>query len=142
TRRRLVAIVSAGVMCLIGLAVLAVLLALTQTDVGREWVRDYVRQTLATALRGKGSMYIGRLGGNLLSGFTIDSLAIRDADDSLFVASGPIKLHYDLRDLVDKRIRLSQVELSHPVINLRRHADQTWNYQHIFPGSPSKPALR
>src|SRR5579872_110016 len=142
TRRRLVALVSAGLLFLIGLAVVGLLLALTQTDVGRRWVRDYVQQTLVEALRGKGSIYVGRLGGNLLSGFTIDSLAIRDADDSLFVASGPIKLHYDLRDLVDKRIRLSQVELSHPVINLRRHADQTWNYQHIFPGSPSKPALR
>ena len=131
TRRRLVAIVSAGLLFLIGLAVVGLLLALTQTDVGRRWVRDYVQQTLVEALRGKGSIYIGRLGGNLLSGFTIDSLAIRDAEDSLFVASGPIKLHYDLRDLVDKRIRLSSVELSHPVINLRRHADQTWNYQHI-----------
>lgn len=141
TRRRLVAIVSAGVMCLIGLAVLAVLLALTQTDVGREWVRDYVRQTLATALRGKGSMYIGRLGGGLLSGFTIDSLAIRDAEDSLFVASGPINLHYDLRDLVDKRIRLSSVDLQHPVIDLRRHADRSWNFQHIFSNPSTGPAV-
>ena len=143
TRRRLVAIVSAGLLFLIGLAVVGLLLALTQTDVGRRWVRGYVQQTLVEALRGKGSMYIGRLGGNLLSGFTIDSLAIRDNEDSLFVASGPIKLHYDLRDLVDKRIRLSSVDLSHPVINLRRHADQTWNYQHIFPGSPpSTPVVR
>ncbi|MGH7649518.1 MAG: translocation/assembly module TamB domain-containing protein [Gemmatimonadaceae bacterium] len=137
TRRRLVAIVSAGLMSLIGLAVVGLLIALTQTDVGRAWVRDYVRQTLATALRGKGTMYIGRLGGSLLSGFTIDSLSIKDAEDSLFVASGPIKLHYDLRDLVDKRIRLSSLDLQHPVINLRRHADRSWNFQHIFSNPPS-----
>ncbi|HKV50513.1 MAG TPA: translocation/assembly module TamB domain-containing protein [Gemmatimonadaceae bacterium] len=140
TRRRLVAIVSAGLMCLIGLAVVGILIALTQTDLGRAWVRDYVRDQLATALRGRGSMYIGRLGGGLLTGFTIDSLAIKDAEDSLFVASGPIKLHYDLRDLVDKRIRLSSVDLQHPVIDLRRHGDRTWNFQHIFSNPSSGPA--
>ncbi|HWC46532.1 MAG TPA: hypothetical protein VG868_10520, partial [Casimicrobiaceae bacterium] len=130
TRRRLVAIASAGLLLFIGVVIAGVLLALTQTDMGRAWVRTYVQQTLATALHGNGSMYIGRLGGNLLSGFTIDSLSIRDAEDSSFVTSGPVKLHYDLRDLVDKRIRLSSVDLERPVINLRRHADHSWNFQH------------
>ncbi|HEX5178703.1 MAG TPA: translocation/assembly module TamB domain-containing protein [Gemmatimonadaceae bacterium] len=143
TRRRLVAIASAGLLLFVGVVIAGVLLALTQTDMGRAWVRTYVQQTLATALHGNGSMYIGRLGGNLLSGFTIDSLSIRDAEDSSFVTSGPVKLHYDLRDLVDKRIRLSSVYLERPVINLRRHADHSWNFQHIFPGGPPpKPGAR
>src|SRR6185312_6665993 len=64
-----------------------------------------------------------------------------DAEDSLFVASGPIKLHYDLRDLVDKRIRLSSVDLQHPVIDLRRHADRSWNFQHIFSNPSTGPAV-
>lgn len=139
TRRRLVAIVSASLLLLVALVVLGGVLAITQTDFGRRRVRQVASDALRVALHGRGTIYIGTLGGNLLTGLTIDSVMIRDAEDSLFIASGPVRLHYDPRDLIDKRIRVSSIELERPVIHLRRHADRQWNFDRIFPSGAKKP---
>ena len=137
SRRRLVAIMSAGIMFFLGLVAVAVVLAITQTAFGRERVRDYVMLRLRSALGDRGSMYIGTIGGNLFTGIVIDSLELRDDEDSLFVATGPLRARFDPRDVIDRRLRLSYLEVARPVVHLRRHADRSWNYRHIFPSSSS-----
>jgi translocation and assembly module TamB len=127
-------------MLFLGLVVVAMVVAITQTQFGRERVRDYLMVRLRSSLGGRGSMYIGSIGGNLFTGVAIDSLELRDEEDSLFVATGPVSLRFDPRDVLDKRLRLSYVEVVRPVVNLRRHADRSWNFKHIFPSSPSKPS--
>ena len=127
-------------MLFLGLLVVAVVVAITQTPFGRERVREYVMVRLKYALGDRGSMYIGTIGGNLFTGIDIDSLELRDDEDSLFVATGPVSLRFDPRDVVDKRLRLSFLEVVRPVVHLRRHADRSWNFKHIFPSSPSKPS--
>ncbi|HEY7878476.1 MAG TPA: translocation/assembly module TamB domain-containing protein [Gemmatimonadaceae bacterium] len=142
TRRRLVAIISASLMLLVGLIAIGAVLAVTHTAWGRNRVRLVVASALRGALHGRGTFYIGTLEGNLLTGVTIDSVSIRDSEDSVFVASGPVRLHYDPRDLIDKRIRVSSIELDRPVIHLRRHADKRWNFQRIFPPGSNKARTR
>lgn len=139
SRRRVVVLASASVMLLLAVLVVAVVLATTQTAFGRERVRRWLTTKVAAGLDGRGSMYIGHIGGSLFTGVTIDSLAIRDDEDSLFIATGPVRLKYDPRDLVDKRVLLSYLELNHPVVYLRRHADRVWNYRRIFPEGPKTP---
>ena len=142
SRRRLVAIMSASIMLFLGLVVVAVVVAITQTAFGRERVRDYLMARLRSSLGDRGSMYVGTIGGNLFTGIDIDSLELRDEEDSLFVATGPLRLRFDPRDVIDKRLRLSYLEVVRPVVNLRRHADRSWNYRHIFPSSPdTSPSL-
>ena len=142
SRRRLVAIISASFLLLVGLILGGALLAITQTSYGRSRIRRALIDAVTTAMQGRGTFYVGTLGGNLLTGLTLDSLRIADADDSVFVASGPVELHYDPRDLIDKRIRLSSIVLQRPVIHLRRHADKQWNFQRIFPSGPNAPRTR
>ena len=54
----------------------------------------------------KGKVYIGHMSGGLVGGVRIDSVEIRDDEDSVFFASGPITVSYDPRDLFDRRISL------------------------------------
>src|SRR5919199_6867782 len=107
SRRRLVAIVSASVILLLGLMVVAAVLSVTQTEFGRERVRRIVNSALASAIAGRGSIYVGHIRGTLVTGVEVDSFAIRDAEDSVFVATGPVRVRYDLRDIVDRRLLLS-----------------------------------
>jgi len=78
---------------------------------------------IATLLEGKvkGRVYLGHLSGGLVGGVTIDSVEIRDDEDSVFFASGPITVEYDPRDLFDRRILLSRFEA-----RIRRHPEQSW----------------
>lgn len=128
-------------MLFLGLVVVAMVVAITQTPFGRERVRDYVMSRLKSSLGRRGSIYLGTIGGNLFTGVEIDSVEIRDEEDSLFVATGPMTVRFDPRDVLDKRLRLSFVEVVRPVVNLRRHADRSWNFKHIFPPSSEPKSL-
>ncbi len=139
SRRRKVAIISAGLILGIGLVVAAIIVAVTQTSYGREQVRRVLVGRVASSMGGRGTMYIGRLSGGFLSGVVLDSFAIRDADDSLFVSAARVLVEYDARDLMDKRLLIKRLVVERPVINLRRHANGQWNYKRIFPGGPKAP---
>lgn len=136
TRRRVVAVASALSLLVLGLLAALAVVSVTQTSFGRERVR---RLLMHYAARSSGKIYIGRLGGGLITGVTIDSLEIRGPDDSLFVATGRITVDYDPRDFLDRRILLSRVEVEHPVVHMRRHANGVWNWRQIFPEGKKGP---
>src|SRR3954469_7723504 len=131
-------IVLGSAIILVGLLVILILsvVGVTHTGIGRSRVRSMV----ATMLEGKvkGKVYIGHISGGLFTGVTIDSVEIRDDQDSVFFASGPITINYDPRDLFDRRILLSFAEVHHPVVHLRQHENGEWNWRRIFPASVEK----
>jgi translocation and assembly module TamB len=139
-RRRLVALVSAVVLLVIGLVVFATGLVVTRTSYGQDQLRRLIQSQLTTAVRGK--VYVGPMSGGFLTGVTIDSLAIRDADnDSLFISTGRITVNYDPRDLIDKRLWLRNVEVEHPKIFVRQHASGRWNFKEIFRSYDKKSSV-
>ena len=133
SRRRLVALISAGILLLIGMSVVGAVLATTQTDLGRARLRSLINAQVTSAMGNRGTMYIGRITGSLFTGVEIDSIAIRDEEDSLVVATGPIIIRYDPRDVIDKRLLLSYFEVNRPNVYLRRRADHQWSFRHVFP---------
>jgi translocation and assembly module TamB len=136
TRRLRIVIASAVV--LVGLLLIVVLsfIGVTHTGFGQERVRRMVGTMLAGQVKGK--VYIGHMSGGFFNGVTIDSVEIRDDEDSVFFASGPIRVEYDPRDLFDRRVLLSHLEAHHPVVHLRQHKNGDWNWRRIFPASVEK----
>src|SRR3954468_14057059 len=131
-------IVLGSAIILVGLLVIVILsfVGVTHTGFGR----DRVRSMVSTMLEGKvkGKVYIGHISGGFFTGVTLDSLEIRDDQDSVFFASGPITVNYDPRDLFDRRILLSFAEVNRPVVHLRQHENGEWNWRRIFPASVEK----
>ncbi len=140
-RRRYVALASAIAILMMGSALAAALGGLTQSARGREWIRAQVERTLAGATRGK--IHIGALGGSFVTGLTIDSLELREPNDSLFLATGPLRVTYDPRDIVDGVIYLRSLDVQRPYIRIQKRNDE-WNYRSIFPasGAPSAEPRR
>jgi len=140
SRRRRVVLSSA--VLLLGVAVLLILSVgvASRSEYGQERVRRFLTAWLSA--RVNGTMYVGRVRGGFLDGVTVDSIEIRDDRGELFVASGPTKIHYDLRDLFDKRIVLRHLELTNPVVQVRQYADGSWNFRRIFPGGQPEPIGR
>ena len=138
SRRRLVALISAGILLLLGISVVGAILATTQTDLGRARLRSLINSQLSSAMGSRGTLYIGRITGSLFTEVHLDSLAIRDEEDSLVAASGPIILRYDPRDVLDKRLLLSYLEVNRLNFYLRRRADHQWSFRHVFPDGQKK----
>lgn len=130
SRRRFVALVSGLALFALGVVAGLAVLFITQTDFGRDRVRDALVSRVKSSVNG--SMYVGKIRGGLFGGVVIDSIEIRDREDSLLLASGPVTVEYDPRDLLDKRILLSHIELERPVFYARRHENDEWNFRRVF----------
>ena len=126
------AIVLVGLLLIVGLSFVGV----TRTNFGQERVRQMVANMLEGRVKGK--VYLGRMTGGFFNGVTIDSVEIRDDEDSVFFASGPITVTYDARDLFDRRILLSSLDVTRPFVHLRQHENGEWNWRRIFPASVAK----
>jgi len=117
--------------------VFLIALSLTETEYGKNQIRRYVQTWINGKVKGK--IYVGKISGGLFNGVTIDSVDIRDNEDSVFIASGPVHVKYDARDIFDRRILLSHVAVEHPLVHLRQHENGDWNWRLIFPQGPSGP---
>jgi translocation and assembly module TamB len=107
------------------------------TDAGRNVIRARIESELAGNIKGK--VHLGRIRGNFLKGVTLDTFEIRDLEDSVFVASGPISFEYDSRDMLDRRILLRNLTVERPVVRLRQYKEGDWNLERLF--KSEKPSL-
>ncbi len=140
SRRRIVLFVSLGLVVSLVLLAVGGVMVLTQTGWGQDQVRRLVQDRVTAAVHGR--VYLGRISGSYLTGVTIDSVEIRDAEDSLFLATGPITVAYDPRDLIDKRRHFSSVDIQHPTVYLRQHENWDWNFRRIFRSGMQGPPSR
>ncbi len=111
---------------------------LAQTNWGRERVRRFAVRQLENALNGQ--VTIGRVRGNLLTGATVEAVAIRDSAGQPFFAAERVSARYRILDLLTRKIDLRSVHVVQPIVFLDRPPGGKWNYQRIFPPSdPTKP---
>ena len=137
-RRRLVVLLSAITMMLIGAGIIGALVAATQSDGGREWIRTQLVRQVARGVHGR--LFVGKLSGSFLTDFEVDSLALIGPDDSVFIATGSTHITYDPRDLIDGRFIARSVDLQHPFFVIRKENDGVWNYDRVFPPTGAKPS--
>ena len=138
SRRQRIVTFSALALLGVFVVVFLIVIAVTQTSYGQGQVRSFVQSWVAGKVRGK--IYIGKISGGLFSGVTIDSVDIRDEEDSLFVSTGRVTVHYDVRDILDRRILISHLDAEHPLVHLRQHENGSWNWRRIFPEGPQGPS--
>ena len=81
TRRNFIALVSLCVLVTLGAIVVGVAVFTTQSDYGQTAMRRAIEARVKASIHGK--VHVGRVSGNFLTGVTIDSLELRDDEDSL-----------------------------------------------------------
>ncbi|MBW3627931.1 MAG: translocation/assembly module TamB domain-containing protein, partial [Gemmatimonadetes bacterium] len=123
------------------LAILLIgLLFLTQTNPGRQRVRDVLVSRLQSSAHGL--VKVGPVRGNLLTGATIDGLVITDSTGAPFFRADTIQVRYSLLALLRQRIDVANVRLVNPVVVLDRRPGLAWNFSRIFPSDTTKPPTR
>lgn len=137
-RRRTLVLVAAGITLALGLILAAGAGWLLKTQSGRNFVSARITTLLKNKLHGR-SVYLGHWSGSLFGSPTIDSIEIRDADDSILVATGRITAQYDLVDLWDARVVLQRLTIEHPYVHLRHDSAGKWNFSKLTgPGGPAR----
>ncbi|MBA3891538.1 MAG: hypothetical protein H0X64_13510, partial [Gemmatimonadaceae bacterium] len=123
---------SAGVLLVLIALAVGVGVIVTRTPFGREQIRRVVEGRVGAGMRDGGSLHIGRISGGLLTGFTLDTIAVRDADGQLVFSAGRTTVEYDPRDLLDRRLLIKYLEIDHPYVHIVQHEDGSWNYRSVF----------
>ena len=136
-RRQLVVLYSALLMFVIGAGAVGGLVAATQSEGGRDWIRRQLERQFVTGMKGR--VHIGRMSGTFLTDIRLDSLNITDPEDSLFIASGPVRLTYDPRDILDGRIIVRSADIQRPTVIFREENDHRWNFRKVFPVEAEGP---
>jgi len=137
-RRRTIVLATATVLLAIGALCVGGIATLTQTDRGRALIMDALVPTLSAAMPGK--LYVGKVGGTLFTDVTIDSLDIRAPDGTPFISTGRIRVTYDPRDLLDRRIILKSLEVQRPTLTLVDYGNDDWNWKRAMRrGGPKLP---
>jgi translocation and assembly module TamB len=139
-RRRILLVFVILVVTVLGLAA-TVFFTTTRTQWGRDQVVAFITRTLNDGVNGR--VHIGRLGGNLVTGLTLDTLELRDRNDSLFIALSGLRLTYDPRDLFDQRILVRNLYVASVTANIFEDTVGMFNFRRIFesdaPPSPLSP---
>ncbi len=141
SRRRTVVLATASVLLVIGALCAGGVVMLTQTVRGRALITRALVPTLSAAIPGR--LYVGRVGGSLFTELTIDSLDIREPDGSPFLSTGPIRVSYDPRDLLDRRVILKSLDVQRPTVTLVDYGNDDWNWKRALrragPKLPQRP---
>lgn len=137
SRRRIILLAAvASLLAMVGVVVSGVGL-FTRTDWGRERIRAFAEAQINRRIGGK--IYIGRISGSLFSDLVVDSLELREKNDSLFLATGRIELAFDPRDLLEQRLVFSRVRASNVVVRIAEDSAGMLNLRRIFPPGPPGP---
>jgi len=140
-RRRTIVLATAAVLLGITAICVSAVAMLTQTDRGRALIMRALVPTLNAALPGQ--LYVGRVGGTLFSDITIDSLELREPNGRPFIRTGPIRVTYDPRDLLDRRIVIKSLDVTRPHITIVDYGKDDWNFRRALNrGGPKLPRRR
>jgi len=119
---------------LIGIPVIiGVLVAITQTQTFRNRLRAAALAGLDSLVDGRVS--IGALQGDLVTGFSLDSVAI-DVDNGPLIRIPRLEVSYNLFTLPAKHISVRRLTLAHPLITLYRPRGGRWNVSGLIRPRP------
>ena len=127
----------AGYFGIILFIVLVFFAAFTQTQFFRDRIRIILVSTLSSHL--DGTLSIGTLRGNFVTGFSADSLEI-DYHDKPFVKTGRITCKYDPLTLLEKKITIKYFIIEQPRIHFVKSARGEWNIDKLI--KPSEDTTR
>ena len=128
----------AAIVLLVLIAVIGVgLWVVTGTSFGHERIRRFALNTLTSKVHG--TVTLGRIDGNLLTGIVIHDLSITDSTGAPFLVVDEARTRYGIVSLAKKHIVLRDLTLTRPVVVLDRPPNGEWNYKRIFASSDSTP---
>ena len=124
--RRFLQILAVVGALVVGTAALA--LVATQTVWFKEWLRGAIVRHAGDYINGE--LAIGRLDGNLFSGFGLNDVQL-SMDGRPVVGADAIRIDYDALRLVRGDIVIDRIQLDRPVIRLERRGD-SWNLAQLM----------
>jgi hypothetical protein len=118
-------LISAGIVFLL----VGILALFTQTDFFKERLRVIIASSISTRLNG--TLHLGKIDGNFLKGFSVDSLTIDDNNGTV-LSTGKITCVYDLFPIYQHKLQIDTIIIERPVIHFLRPIGHDWNISTVI----------
>ncbi len=103
----------------------------------RAWLLRTVSTQVSKSLNG--SMSIGSLEGSLLSAPTIQDVVLKDARGDTVVQLQTLRLHYDLTQLLQRKLLIHEIAIVQPQAKVVQAADGSVNLSRLVPPADTPP---
>src|SRR6266581_2515427 len=102
-------------------------------------LRDIVARTVTRFVTKslQGSVEVGALRGSLLSSAVLQNITLRDKQGTVVGQIAELRLVYDLKTLLKKRLEVQTVEIVQPQVTLVQEPDGSFNITNLL--SPDQP---
>jgi translocation and assembly module TamB len=135
-RRRKLILIAASVVLGFALVVAGAAVLWVRSSAGLSFARGFAERQLESRIHGR--VTLGALRGSLLGGqLSVDTIEIRDRQDSVVFASGLVSFEYSLVDVIDRLLALRNVRVQRPYLHLRQDSAGAWNHKSLARGSPA-----
>ncbi|MBA4312408.1 MAG: hypothetical protein C0417_07240 [Chlorobiaceae bacterium] len=118
-----------GISSLIILIIIGLLALFTQTPFFKNRLRTILASTVSTNING--TLHLGTIEGNFLTGFSVASLAIDDQSGTV-LRTDKISCSYHLLSLLENKIKIKNIRIENPVIKLFRPVNGDWNISSLI----------
>src|SRR5690554_6245562 len=135
---RRITIILLSIVAVLLFLVVAVSLVITNTDWGRERVRNVAMNQLGNAIEGE--ITLGKLEGDLLRELRLIDVSIVDTEGRPFVHADTLESGFSLLNLLRARIVLSDIRIVNGEIILDEPPGEDWNFVRIFMSDPDTAA--
>lgn len=115
------------------IALISLLAGVSQTQFFRDRLRSFVLSELDSLF--DASISLGPLYGNLVTGFSIDSLSV-EVQGAPLITAEHLVIGYDLLALPSRQIRVRNLTLVRPQIALVCAQDGVWNFERMIRPTP------
>ncbi len=113
----------------LGILLTIILIGITQSKFFKDKMRVFIASNAANNING--TLFLGTIKGNFITGFSIDSVAIVK-DGETFLTTGQISLHHDPFTILNKTLTLRNLTIYHPSVQILKSNDGIWNIAKIF----------
>ncbi len=115
---------------------IALLVSATQTRIFRNWLSGYVSEKINESFSKKDShLSFGSLEGNFFSEIILTDAKLKVKNDDM-IEFRRLKVHFDIFQLLEKKITLKEVILLDPSVNFVKvkdaKGDSVWNFAYLF----------
>lgn len=121
--------------------VLSVLFALMILLVGvrwaltTDWVRNYVKNTVISVASStlNGELHIDNIRGDLFKHIVVQGIKIADQSGDAVLKADSIIADYNLWSLLGGGLKINEISVYAPELNVEQYADSTWNILKLLP---------
>src|SRR5262249_47976879 len=83
-----------------------------------------------------GTLKVGTLRGSLFSSLVLRNIVLHDRQGAEIAHLDEVRLEYDLKKLLTKRLVIHRIDIVHPQITLVQESEGTWNLNRVLLPSP------